>query len=253
MQQVHCEWGPHGARQLSETSDVTIIVDVLSFSTSVDIAAGRSIRVLPYNGPLEKAQAFADHHGAELARRRGQGGFSLSPASMLTGPTPKKLVLPSPNGSNLTLLAAQNSSLVLCGCLRNARAIAKAIDGYKSAGLVPAGEKWPDGSLRPALEDWLGAGAIISHLSGTWSPEARAAAAAFEAHHADLLEALKACPSGIELIDWGYGQDVELAAQYNASRTVPRFASPAYQSQSHTLDSGQSRLDKLLYDNSQEK
>jgi 2-phosphosulfolactate phosphatase len=136
MQQVHCEWGTHGARQLSETNDVTIIVDVLSFSTSVDNAAGRSIRVLPYNGPLEKAQAFADHHEAELARHRVQGGFSLSPTSMLTGPAPDRLVLPSPNGSNLTLLTAQNSSFVLCGCFRNAAAIAEVIASYGSIAIL---------------------------------------------------------------------------------------------------------------------
>jgi 2-phosphosulfolactate phosphatase len=229
MKQVNIEWGPHGARKLTKSCDVTIVVDVLSFSTSVDIATGRAIRVLPYNGPLDQAQVFADQHGAELGRRRGQGGFSLSPASMLIGPAPDKLVLPSPNGSNLTLLAAENNSLVLCGCLRNAQAIAEVVAGFDSVGIIPAGEKWPDGSLRPALEDWLGAGAIISNLSGSWSPEARAAAAAFEAHRADLLEALRTCPSGIELIEWGYGDDVEIAAQYNASRTVPRFTPPVYQ------------------------
>ncbi|MGD2049144.1 MAG: 2-phosphosulfolactate phosphatase [Chloroflexota bacterium] len=228
MVQVSCEWGPHGARKLSESCDVTIIVDVLSFSTCVDIAAGRSILVLPYSGPLEKAEEFAQRHDAELARRRGEGRFSLSPSGFISNPYVERVVLPSPNGATLTLLAAQKSQ-VLCGCLRNAAAIAEACAGYDSVGLVPAGEKWPDGSLRPALEDWLGAGAIISHLSGTWSSEARAAAAAFEVHQANLLEALRTCPSGQELISWGYAQDVEIASQLNASTTVPRFRAPAYE------------------------
>ena len=77
--------------------------------------------------------------------------------------------------------------------------------------------------------NWLGAGAIISHLKGTWSPEARAAAAAFAAHQDALLEALRSCPSGIELIEKGHEEDVELAGQYNASKSVPRFVTPAYQ------------------------
>ncbi len=228
MRRVLCEWGPQGARQLSESCGVTVIVDVLSFSTCVDIAAGRSITVYPYSGPWEEAETFAQEHGAILARHRGQGPFSLSPAAFATAPHVDRVVLPSPNGSTLTLLAAQNAQ-VLCGCLRNAAAVAEACDGYESVGIVPAGEKWPDKSLRPALEDWLGAGAIISHLSGTWSPEARAAVAAFEAHQANLREALMACPSGVELIDWGYAEDVELAAQHNTSAIAPHFRPPAYQ------------------------
>lgn len=227
MRQVICEWGPEGAKQLSESCAVTIIVDVLSFSTCVDIAAGRSIRVYPYNGPLEEAEAFAQSHGAALARHRGQGGFSLSPVTFANEPYVERIVLPSPNGSTLTLLAAQKSQ-VLCGCLRNAAAVAEACAGYDSVGVVPAGEKWPDGSLRPALEDWLGAGAIVSHLAGAWSPEARAAAAAFAAHQNNIREALRSCPSGLELIEWGYPQDVELAAQYNASTGAPHFIPPAY-------------------------
>jgi len=168
-----------------------------------------------------------------LARRRGQGGFSLSPAAFTTAPYVERVVLPSPNGSTLTLMAAEKSD-VFCGCLRNAAAVAGACAEYGAVGVVPAGEKWPDSekwsdrSLRPSLEDWLGAGAIISHLAGSWSPEARAAAVSFEAEQDNLLETLVAIPSGVELIEWGYSQDVEIAAQYNISATVPYYRDSAY-------------------------
>jgi 2-phosphosulfolactate phosphatase len=142
-------------------------------------------------------------------------------------PAVSRIVLPSPNGSTLTLLAA-DSSVVFCGCLRNARVVAEAYAGYDSVGVVPAGERWPNRTSRPSLEDWLGAGAVISHLSGSWSPEAKAAAAAFHDQEEDLLGALNACPSGIELIGKGYGRDVETASQYDSSITVPRFTPPAY-------------------------
>ncbi|HET6447301.1 MAG TPA: 2-phosphosulfolactate phosphatase [candidate division Zixibacteria bacterium] len=232
MFRVFCEWGPNGVARLSDVCEVTVIVDVLSFSTSVDIAANRSIKILPYSGPMAGAQEFAEKHDAELARHRGKGGFSLSPYSFSTMPYVSRIVLPSPNGSTLTLLAAE-SSIVLCGCLRNAKAIAKAIAkaclGYESIGIIPAGERWPDGSLRPALEDWLGAGAIISSLKGSWSPEARAAAAAFGSYKDDLLAAICSCLSGKELIDGGYRRDVEIACDYGSSDAVPRFSPPAYQ------------------------
>lgn len=227
MHQVNCEWGPQGIKKLSESCDIIVIVDVLSFSTCVDIAAGRAINVYPYRGSWQEAETYAQSQDAVLARHRGEGEYSLSPAALAAAPHVERLVLPSPNGSTLTLLAAERSQ-VLCGCLRNAAAVAEACAGYESVGVVPAGEKWPDGSLRPALEDWLGAGAIISHLSGACSPEAMAAVAAFEAHQDNLLETLLAIPSGVELVDWGYGQDVEIAAQYDISPVAPRFKSPAY-------------------------
>jgi 2-phosphosulfolactate phosphatase len=106
--------------------------------------------------------------------------------------------------------------------------VAKASRGYQTIGIVPAGEKWPDGSLRPALEDWLGAGAIISNLPGPWSPEAKAAVSASETLKGDLLQALRTCPSGVELIEKGYDKDVALASQYDVSEFAPRFIPPAY-------------------------
>ena len=43
----------------------------------------------------------------------------------------------------------------------------------KALHVIPAGELWPDGGLRPAIEDLLGAGAIIHHLDLPCSPEAQ--------------------------------------------------------------------------------
>ncbi|MDP7133332.1 MAG: hypothetical protein QF437_22750, partial [Planctomycetota bacterium] len=51
----------------------------------------------------------------------------------------------------------------------------------RKIGVVPAGERWPDYSLRPALEDILGAGAILSCLGGIKTAEAQTAVEMFEA------------------------------------------------------------------------
>jgi 2-phosphosulfolactate phosphatase len=94
--------------------------------------------------------------------------------------------------------------------------------------VIPAGEMWEDGTLRPSVEDWIGAGAVISSLSGTYSPEARLAATAFDHVRDYLTDYLRACSSGKELIERGFGEDVDLAAEYNVSHTVPRLVDRAF-------------------------
>ena len=86
--------------------------------------------------------------------------------------------------------------------------------------LICAGERWPDGTLRPAVEDLWGAGALVDLLlQGGWrdvAPEAGAAAAAFRGVQGDVLTALRASASGRELIDAGYPGDVDVAAELDA-------------------------------------
>ena len=53
-----CEWGEGGVLELSRTSDVVIIVDVLSFSTCVDIATASGAAVYPYLWKDERARAL---------------------------------------------------------------------------------------------------------------------------------------------------------------------------------------------------
>jgi 2-phosphosulfolactate phosphatase len=85
-----------------------------------------------------------------------------------------------------------------------------------------------DGSLRPAFEDLIGAGAILSYLDGSLSPEAEVAVTTFQAFQQDLLGYLKKCSSGKELIEKGFESDVELSAAYNVSDCVPLFTNNAY-------------------------
>jgi 2-phosphosulfolactate phosphatase len=224
---VRLEWGEHGINHLAPTSNVIIIVDVLSFTTSVEIATNRKAIIYPYRGRLEMAQEFARSVGAELAKKRGGAKYSLSPKSMLGVPEGIKLVLPSPNGSTLTL--ATGNTPTLAGCLRNARAVAQAAKKYGSRiAVIPAGERWPDGSLRPSFEDLIGAGAIVHFLDGNCSPEASAARSAFLAAERDLTDLLLQCSLGKELIERGYKDDVSLAAELNVSDCVPTLENGAY-------------------------
>src|SRR5215467_8243119 len=226
---IRCEWGAHGVAVLAPISDVVIIIDVLSFSTSVEVAVTQGAIVFPYRWRDDTARAYAVSVGATLADPgRHPSRYSLSPASLTAIPSGTRLVLPSPNGATLTLAAKPTP--VLAGCLRNARAVAVAARkyGHKIA-VIPAGERWKDdGSLRPAFEDLIGAGAIISHLTGRRSPEALVALAAFGAVESALETALQQCSSGKELLEWGCATDVLLAAQLNVSGCAPLLVHEAY-------------------------
>jgi len=225
--ELRCEWGESGARMLASDSEVVVIVDVLSFSTCVDVAVSRGGRVVPWDPGAAGARELAARRGATLALPRGQGRFSLSPSTFLQLERDETVVLPSPNGAMATLAA--KAGVVLAGCLRNAPAVARAAAARGQQILVvPAGERWPDGSLRPSLEDWLGAGAILHHLAGKSSPEARAAVAAYRELEAELAEALRQSLSGRELIERGCAEDVELAAQAGVSTTVPVYDGEAF-------------------------
>ncbi len=212
---------------MSRTSDVVIIVDVLSFSTCVDIATARGAAVYPYLWKDKRAREFATSIDAELATPRGTGRFSLSPASLLDIPPDTKIVLPSPNGASLSL--STGGTITLAGCLRNASAVAKAAHRLgRRISVIPAGERWEDNSLRPSLEDWIGAGAIINQLSGSFSPEAQAARDEYRALAADLTHTIGNCTSGVELIERRYETDVVLASELDVSSRVPILSDKVY-------------------------
>ncbi|MBD2123637.1 2-phosphosulfolactate phosphatase [Trichocoleus sp. FACHB-262] len=226
--EIRCEWGVRGVEQLAPISDVVIIVDVLSFSTCVEIATSRGAIVFPYLWNHDTAEAFAKSVDAELAGKRGSHSlYSLSPVSLSQIPCGTRLVLPSPNGSTLSL--ATGATPTLAGCLRNSRAVALAAMNYGQwIAVIPAGEKWQDGSLRPCWEDLVGAGAIISQLQGHCSPEAEMAVSAYRQAEPNLRCLLEKCGSGQELIGKGFAADVDLAAELNVSEAIATLRDRAY-------------------------
>lgn len=238
---------------------MVVVVDVLSFSTSVDVALGRGAVILPYRWHDGSEAAYAEANGALLARRASAdddlpSGYTLRPSSLATIEPGTRLVLPSPNGSALTFGAAEAarsdgdgepptersegdlvSRPVLVGCLRNATAVGRAAAAAAGAtgavAVIAAGERWrgTTGPLRPAVEDLLGAGAILDAASsalgaGERSPEASAAVAAHRDAAPAIESRLLACGSGRELVGRGFPADVELAAAADVSDVVPTLA-----------------------------
>jgi 2-phosphosulfolactate phosphatase len=232
--EVSLEWGEHGAARLGATCDAVVIVDVLSFTTTVDIATSRGAVILPFpSRDADRALEYARSHGALLAAQRRQPTidqpYSLSPASVESIPSGTRLVLPSPNGSTLTQIAAAAGASVYAACLRNASAVAKRLSQTaQHVGVVPAGERWPDHSLRVAIEDLLGAGAVVASLEADCSREAQLAAETFRGSRGEIKRYIDECISGRELIGWGFPRDVELASELDVSSSVPVLRDDAY-------------------------
>ena len=234
---VRLEWGPTGGQAVATGATFAVVVDVLSFTTTLSVAADLGIEVLPYRWQDDGAAAYARDHDAVLALGRreaaalGEGAASLSPGSLRSAAGLRRLVLPSPNGSAISFLLADGGATVVGASLRNAGAVASWLaerlreEPGGTVAVVAAGERWPDGSLRPAVEDLLGAGAVVAGLdqegvSGA-SPEAALAAAAYRTSQPRLRETLLACTSGQELVGRGFASDVEVAAERDVSAGVP--------------------------------
>ncbi|WP_433393918.1 2-phosphosulfolactate phosphatase [Micromonospora sp. KLBMP9576] len=226
------DWGLTGAAELGRVCAVLVVVDVLSFTTTVEVAVARGMRVHPFPWG-EQAAEYARRVGAVAAVGRRQTTpehpWSLSPAALRTAPGVADLVLPSPNGSTISAAASATGLPVVAACLRNAHAVGRWLTDreYGSVdapiGVVAAGERWPDGSLRPCVEDQLGAAYVLDALSGVaggLSVEAAMALAAL-ASTPDVPAAVRGCVSGRELAEGGFADDVEVAVQVGVSGVVP--------------------------------
>jgi 2-phosphosulfolactate phosphatase len=242
---LRCEWGIEGLRRVAAGARAVVVVDVLRFTTAVSVAVGRGGEVLPYMWDMgDAARAYAAEHGAELAGWREDGAWSLSPTDLARLPAGTRLVVPSPNGSALAFgvrnglldedtpdTPAAEPPMVLAGCLRNAGAVAAVAAGTGGPiAVIPAGERWGGtlGPLRPAIEDLLGAGAVLAALidrcgydPASASIEARAGVTLFRAASDDLAGWLTQTGSGRELTVWGFDDDVAAAAVLDAEGVAP--------------------------------
>lgn len=259
---VRLEWGVEGALALTRyavergASVYAVVVDVLSFTTSVSVAADAGLPVLPYRWNNDGAHVFAEERSAVLAQPRSRtrdGGISLSPRSIRDTQVKSAIVLPSPNGSTIAEMLAASGAVVVAGALRNRTAVGRWLalrlaephaqprGGGAVVLLVPAGERWSDGSLRPAVEDFWGAGGVAAALvqqleggpgahpaSGLLSPEAETARLAFTGVRDRLADELASCASGRELVDSGWPEDVTIAGELDASPSVPVLVDGAF-------------------------
>ncbi|WP_137844110.1 2-phosphosulfolactate phosphatase [Microbacterium sp. 2FI] len=201
--QVRLEWGIDGLVRLAP-ADIVVVVDVLRFSTTVAAALE--------TGSVTGVALDASAHEVSL------------------------------NGAAVAEAAARTGSVVLLGCLRNAAAVAAAVlaeqqrrGARTSVSIIAAGELASRDELAPlrfAVEDHLGAGAIVDALGALGidhtAPEAAAAGEAFRGLRGAVRHLLTASGSGQELIDHGRRDEVLAAAAVDAASVVPVLRDGAF-------------------------
>jgi 2-phosphosulfolactate phosphatase len=220
-------WGVGGIAALGGDVAVFVLVDVLRFTTAVDVATSAGAAVHPSPWPLHRTvptREQLDPEPFEVADGSGPRNLSLSPRSLRGLGPGDRVVLPSANGSPCALAAAAFGVPVVAASLRNAAAVAQWVESSCARGpigVIACGELRPDGSLRTAVEDRIGVGAVVAELSGVRSPEARGAAAVYRYASAHLGVVLAESPSGRELRGRGLAEDLGWAAAADVSRCVP--------------------------------
>lgn len=220
---MHLEWGLAGLREGGRLADVIVVVDVLSFSTAVVTAVDLGIPAYPMREVDDYAPRIADRLGARLLGRP-------SPAAVAEAAHAGPVVLPSPNGGAMALEAAAAGATVVAGSLRNASAVGRWLgDRPRRVVVVAAGEQWRDGSPRFAVEDLLGAGAVLAAVPDTaLSAEAQVAVDAYRTGRPNVAAILHSCTSGRELAARGMFGDVRWAAEVDTSSAVPVLVDGAF-------------------------
>jgi 2-phosphosulfolactate phosphatase len=82
--------GLHGLLTLQSASDAVVIIDVLSFSTTVDIAASNGASVFPYRWKDDSVLAG----GRSNEGKYNEDKYTLSPASLRSIPRGTALAVP---------------------------------------------------------------------------------------------------------------------------------------------------------------
>ncbi|MDO9046049.1 MAG: 2-phosphosulfolactate phosphatase [Methanobacteriaceae archaeon] len=204
----------------SDSNDLSIMVDVLRASTTITMALNHFKKVIPVVDHKEAIKIASEKEAIIAGERRGatlegfDAGNSPIEIQKLKG---KTLVLTTSNG---TRIMEGMKSQILVGCFTNAQAVAAAAKelANEEIEVVMAGVEG-----RFAIEDFLGAGEIISNLQNENLDE-YGQAAVMAVQNKDLVEynILKS-RSARRLSEIGFKKDVEFCLQRNISDNVPIF------------------------------
>ncbi|HNR25284.1 MAG TPA: 2-phosphosulfolactate phosphatase [Methanobacteriaceae archaeon] len=213
----------------SYSEDVCIMVDVLRASTTITVALEKFSEVIPVT-ELEEALNLASQKEVVVAGERGGAtvkGFDTgnSPVEIqrFCGET---LILTTSNG---TRILGSMKGTPLIGSFINAESVAlKALElAQDHIEVVMAGVNG-----RFAIEDFLGAGIIISHLQRSCTLDEMALASVLACQDIGKVEkSIYKSLSAANLCELGFKKDVEFCLQQDISELVPVYQDGIIRSQ----------------------
>jgi len=215
-------------------SDVVIIVDVLRFSTTVTTALNIGVEEIFVRSDLNEALDLAKKLGIPLVAE--VNGFKPSIAdldnspieviSYLSSRPPTKIVIRSSWGAPLFEEATKKEyKEIVIGSLVNAKFVVKYLQMINPTSITIAMAGFKERFL--AIEDFLGAGAIIDELLKAsnniqlHTDEALIAYKLYVDNKHQLFELISKGYSGKFLIETGRGKDVEFCSKVNSINIVP--------------------------------
>jgi len=200
------------------------VFDVLRATTTMAAALASGVDEIRLFGDLDSARTAAGAFGGRKllcgeSRCLPPEGFDLgnSPGQFAETHRGATLFMCTTNGTR-ALLAATEAEIVLTAALVNAAAIAEALmKTGRDITLLCAGTNG-----EPAMEDVLGAGAVLTSLPGAtlYNDITRMAHALFLACRNDLPRVLRDCEGGRNVLAAGLGVDIDFAARLNSIDVV---------------------------------
>ncbi|MBT2500891.1 2-phosphosulfolactate phosphatase [Agromyces sp. ISL-38] len=208
--QVRFDWGAAGGRRILPGAHVVVLVDALSFTTAVVVAAERGTET-------DVSDAASAGETGALALELGADGAIVFAASM----------------RNRTAVAER---ILAMQEHRGERVIVAVVAAGEPAS-EPAGASAgaADGGIRFAIEDQLVAGAVIDALIGIGidhtSPEAAVACASFEGLRHAATHLISASGSAVALAAAGRRDEVRPATERDVTRVVPELRDGAFRTE----------------------
>lgn len=210
---------------------VVIVVDVLRATTTITTAlAAGCFEVIPVLTP-EEAIAMRERLEDERVLLGGERnslkipGFDLGNSPLEYTPEAtagKRIIITTTNGTRAINRAAHGHQ-VLLGAMINAPAVARAAVMTKNEiTIICAGTR-----EHFSLEDFLAAGLIVDQLGNcggfTMRDGALVARDYYHLHQDDTTPALKASFHGRQLIELGFGADIDYCSQEGLVDIVPVY------------------------------
>ena len=200
-----------------------VVFDVLRATTSITAALAIGVKELRLFGDIESAASAAREFAGQPLLCGEMNclpppGFDLgnSPGAFGAHHAVRTAFMATTNGTK-ALIAARGAHALFAGALVNAGAVAQELlRQNRAVTLLCAGTK---GQI--AMEDMLGAGAVLDHLlkTGQVDPVGDASAISlelFRANRNSLPQALAATTGGQNVIASGLQEDIEFCARLDA-------------------------------------